>query len=136
MRLIDRTVALAAAMVVTGCAFALAFRRPAIRLLFERGSFTPESTDLVSAVFLGLGPSMIGWGLIEITARSLFALDRRWPPVLAIAIPALVNVTFTMRLHTTAPEWLGVGSSAGLLAGFLALFAILHAARKNWEARS
>ena len=42
---------------------------------------------MVSAVFLGLGPSLVGWSLIEITARSLFALNRPWPPVLAIAIP-------------------------------------------------
>jgi hypothetical protein len=52
--------------------------------------------------------------------------------VLAIAIPALVNVTLTLRLHPAQPEWLGVGSSVGLMAGFLTLFAILHTARKNW----
>ena len=47
--------------------FALAFRRAGrSRLLFQRGSFTAESTRLVSAVFLGLGPSLIGWSLLEI----------------------------------------------------------------------
>ena len=79
-RLIDRTLALAALLVVAGCAFALAFRRPAIALFFQRGNFTVESTTLVSAVFLGLGPSLVGWSLLEITSRSLFALDRPWPP--------------------------------------------------------
>ena len=29
------------------------------------------------------GPSLIGWSLIEILSRSLFALDRPWPPVIA-----------------------------------------------------
>lgn len=133
LRLIDRTTALTAIAAVAGCAFALVFREQAIALLFERGSFTAESTRLVSAVFLGLGPSLIGWSLIEITARSLFALNRPWPPVIAAAIPLLVNVAITWRLHVAQPEWLGAGASAGLLAGFLALFAILHAARKNWS---
>jgi putative peptidoglycan lipid II flippase len=131
LRLIDRTVAVAALVAVSGCAFALAFRTPAIRLLFERGSFTPESTQLVAAVFLGLGPSLVGWSLIEITARALFAMDRPWPPVLALAIPVVVNVAITLRLRPSA-EWLGVGSSVGLMAGFVALFAMLHVARKGW----
>jgi putative peptidoglycan lipid II flippase len=130
-RLIDRTVAVAALVAVAGCAFALAFRTPAIRLLFERGSFTPESTQLVAAVFLGLGPSIVGWSLIEITARALFAMDRPWPPVLALVIPVAVNVAITLRLRPGA-EWLGVGSSVGLMAGFVALFAMLHVARKGW----
>jgi putative peptidoglycan lipid II flippase len=131
LRLIDRTVAVAALVAVAGCAFALAFRTPAIRLLFERGSFTPESTQLVAAVFLGLGPSLVGWSLIEITARALFAMDRPWPPVLAVAIPVVMNVGITLKLRPGA-EWLGVGSSVGLMAGFAALFGMLHVARKGW----
>jgi putative peptidoglycan lipid II flippase len=126
LRLIGRTVGLAALVAVAGCAFALTFRVPAIRLLFERGSFTPQSTRMVAAVFLGLGPSLIGWSLIEITARSLFALSRPWPPVIAATIPLLVNVVYTLRAQPLAPEWIGVGSSVGLLAGFLTLFVILR----------
>jgi len=133
LRLIDKTIAFAAAAAIGGCAFALLFREPAVRLLFERGNFTDESTRIVSAAFLGLGPSLIGWSLIEITARSLFALNRPWLPVIAIAIPVLVNVTVTLRLHPIQPEWLGAGSSIGLLAGFLALFGLMHTARKGWK---
>jgi putative peptidoglycan lipid II flippase len=133
LRLIDRTVALSALAAVAGCAFALFFRRPAIELLFQHGSFTAESTRMVAAVFLGLGPSLVGWSLIEITSRSLFALERRWPPVLCAAIPAFVNMILTVRLHAAAdPALLGAGSSAGLMVGFLVLFALLHAGRKRW----
>jgi len=133
LRLIDRTLGLAALAAVGGCAFALLFREPAIRLFFERGNFTAESTRMVSAVFLGFGPSLIGWSLIEITARSLFGMNRPWPPVVAAAIPLGVNVALTNRLPAGA-EWLGAGSSIGLMAGFATLFAILHAARKSWSA--
>jgi putative peptidoglycan lipid II flippase len=132
LRLIDRTVAGAALIAVAGCAFALWFREPAIRLFFQRGEFTGMSTRMTSAVFLGLGPSLIGWSLIEITSRSLFALDRRWPPVLAVAVPLLLNVTVTMRLHTAEPQLLGVGSSVGLFAGFVVLFTLLHTGRRRW----
>jgi putative peptidoglycan lipid II flippase len=131
-RLIDRTIALAALAVVAGCAFAVAFRQPAIALIFQRGNFTADSTNLVAAVFLGLGPSLVGWTLIEITSRSLFALDRPWPPVIAALIPPLFNVTLTLWLHPHQPQWIGVGASLGLLAGFAALFVVMHANRRRW----
>jgi putative peptidoglycan lipid II flippase len=132
VHLIDKTIGLAALGAVAGCAFALAFRQPAVALLFQRGSFTAESTRMVSAVFLGLGPSLVGWSLLEITSRSLFALERRWPPVIAAVIPVLVNIVLTTRIGPARPELIGLGSSLGLLTGFAALFAMMHTRRKRW----
>jgi len=132
LRLIDRTIAITALVAVAGCAFALLFRRPAIELLFQRGSFTAESTALVSAAFLALGPSVIGWSLLEILSRSLFALDRPRAPVIAASLPVLINVTLTLRIGSLRPELLGLGASVGLLAGFLFLFVIAHTSRKRW----
>jgi putative peptidoglycan lipid II flippase len=135
LRLIDRTVALTALAAVGGCGFALLFRQPAIALLFQRGSFTAQSTRMVSAVFLGMGPSLIGWSLIEVMSRSLFGLDRPWPPVIAAAIAVALNVTLTLRLQSSRPELLGLGAAVGLLAGFAALFAMAHARRRRWMAQ-
>jgi len=135
-KLIDKTTAWAALAAVGGCAFALIFRRPAIALFFQHGRFTQDSTQMVSAVFLGLGPSLVGWSLIEILARSLFALDRPWPPVIAAWIPVAFNVTLTLWLASYQPQLVGVGASAGMLAGFLALFVIGQLRRRRWTAAS
>jgi len=132
LRLIDKTIALTALIAVCGCAFALIFRQPAIALLFQRGSFTAESTHLVASAFLALGPSLIGWSLMEILARSLFAVDRPWPPVIAAFVPVLLNVAITMRIGPLHPEYLGLGSSVGLLAGFAVLFVMAHNSRQRW----
>jgi len=132
LRLIDRTVALTALVAVTGCAFALLFRKPAIALLFEHGQFKAESTRLVSAAFLALGPSLVGWSLIEITGRSLFALERPWPPVLAAMLPVLINVSVTLGLHSMRPDLIGLGASVGLMTGFAVLFAMAHTSRRQW----
>jgi putative peptidoglycan lipid II flippase len=131
-QLIDRTTGLAALAAVGGCGFAVLFRRPAIELLFQHGNFTTESTRMVSAVFLGLGPSLVGWSLIEISSRCLFALNRPWPPVIAVTLALLLNVTFTTRLHAPQPYLIGIGVSLGLLAGFVVLFAIIHLNRRRW----
>jgi putative peptidoglycan lipid II flippase len=130
-RLIDKTLAVAAMAAVGGCTVALLLRQPAIALLFQRGSFTAQSTHLVSEVFLGLAPSLIGWSLLELTGRALFALDRPWLPVFAAMIPVLCNVTLTLLLHSARPELLGVGASTGLMLGFLVLFAAAHANRRR-----
>ena len=132
LRLIDRTIAVTALIAVSGCGFAIYFREPAIALLFQRGSFTAESTSLVASAFVALAPSVIGWSLIEVLSRSLFALDRRWPPVIACMIPVIVNILLTVRTGSIRPEFLGLGASVGLMAGFLVLFTMAHASRGRW----
>ena len=136
LRLIDRTIALTALVAIAGCSFAMVFREPAIRLMFQRGSFTAQSTQLVAAAFLTLAPSLLGWSMIEILSRSLFALDRRWPAVIAAMVPVLVNASISVRLGPARPEYLGLGSSVGLIAGFAVLFAITHITRRNWLAQA
>ncbi len=131
-RLIDRTTALAALGAVGGCGIAILLREPAIRIVFQRGEFQSQSTALVSAVFLTLGPSVIGWSLLEIMSRALFALDRPWPPVIAAWIPVIFNVAWTLSLQNDSPQWIGLGASLGLLAGFLVLFAVARTYRTRW----
>ena len=131
-RLIARTVGWAALVVVFGCIIGMLFRYPAIEILFQRGSFGRESTELVSAAFLGLAPCLVGWSLMEILARSLFALDRRWPPVVAAFVPVLVNATLTSRFGFSQPHWIGVGASLGAFAGFAVLLAISLTYRQRW----
>lgn len=135
-RLIDRTLGLAALAAVAGCAVAIAFRHPVVAILFQRGNFTADSTNLVSTVFLALAPSLIGWSLLELTGRSLFALDRPVLPLCAACIPVLVNVALTLGLNSRLPQLIGLGASVGLMMGFLVLFGAAHAGRKRWMAAS
>jgi putative peptidoglycan lipid II flippase len=136
VRLVDRTVGFASIAAVVACVIGILVRTPIISLLFERGSFTAYSTLLVSGVFLGLAPCLIGYSLLELTARSLFALNRPLLPLVAAAVPVTVNVVVSSLLWHFAPqrfarpEYLGVGASAGLLAGFTVLIAGAH-----WQRR-
>ena len=132
LRLIDRTVGLAAMAAVTACAVAIAFREPVIRLMFQRGSFTAESTALVSAVFLGLAPSLIGWSLLEITSRGLFALDRPWLPAAVALLPLGLNMAVTLAVRPVVAHMIGMGASLGLLVGFGTLILLTNARRGAW----
>lgn len=130
-RLIDRTLMLAAGAAVGGCAAAILLREPVIALLFQRGSFTQASTQLVAAVFLGFAPSLIGWSLLELTARSMFALDKTGLPLIAAAFAVAVNLAVLAVTQSPAPAHIGVGSSAGLILAFLLLFAASRAQRRK-----
>jgi putative peptidoglycan lipid II flippase len=130
-KLIDSGVFLMAIAAVLSCVLGVLLRKPVIALLFERGSFTAESTELVSAVFLGFAPSLIGWALLELIARCFFALNRPKLPLIAAFIPITVNLVVTSILRSegrlTSPITIGLGASIGFLAGFAALFAMIHA---------
>jgi putative peptidoglycan lipid II flippase len=133
-RLMDRTLLIAASIAIGGCAFALLLREPVIALVFQRGSFTHESTLMVSAVFLGLGPALVGWSLIEVASRSLFALNRPWPAVIAAGIPVLLNAALTLRFHLSDPHWIGAGASIGVGFAFLVLLVLIRWNRDRWLA--
>ncbi len=131
--LIDRGVGLMALAATASCAIGMLLRTPVIALLFERGNFTADSTRLVSAVFLGFAPSMIGWALLDLIARCFFALDRWRLPLIAAFIPITLNLAITSFLRASGtlgdPALLGLGASVGLLAGFAALFVMIHLGR-------
>jgi peptidoglycan biosynthesis protein MviN/MurJ (putative lipid II flippase) len=88
-------------------------------------------------VFLGFAPSIVGWALLEITSRSLFALNRPWLPMCAAAIPVGFNLVFSAVMRAnglTQPEFVGLGASCGLLLAFVVLLGLAHGLRKRFDA--
>jgi putative peptidoglycan lipid II flippase len=131
--LIGRSVRLAAGFALAAVAIGLLVRTEAIAILFQRGSFTPESTALVAAVFLGFAPGILGWTLMDLGSRCLFALNRAKLPVIAGLVPVSVNLAVMLALgwphRTVHPNLLAVGASVGLLCGFGALFVGIRLSR-------
>ncbi len=123
---IGRSVRIMAACALGACGIGLLMRTQVIAILFQRGSFTQESTLLVSAVFLGFAPAIVGWSLMDLGSRCLFALGCPKLPVLAAIVPVSINVivmlAFGWPYSLRHPSMLALGASAGLLAGFAALY--------------
>ncbi|HZY45318.1 MAG TPA: murein biosynthesis integral membrane protein MurJ, partial [Anaerolineae bacterium] len=101
--------------------------RPAVQLLFERGKFTSDATDLVTFAVQGYAIGLIGQSLLEVCARTFYAQQDTATP-LFVAIGAMaVNILASVILKGT----LGVGglalaNSIGVTIEVLGLLIILR----------
>jgi putative peptidoglycan lipid II flippase len=84
------------------------FTEPLIRLLFERGAFTPETTIAVSRVQLWLLPQIPFYVLAMLGARVLSALDGN-AVVLRIAA---INLAMNVLGNYVLMRWYGVAGIA------------------------
>jgi putative peptidoglycan lipid II flippase len=104
---------------------------PIIRLLFERGKFTPQSTQHVSAVLMYLAPGLTAFSLVNIFARAFFALgDVKMPmriSMVCLTVNLILSVLFLFVLQLGAA---GLGL-ANTMSSILNLGLLSFALRKK-----
>jgi putative peptidoglycan lipid II flippase len=109
-------------LLVPAAAATIVLARPIVEVLYERGEFDAQSTDLVTtalAVF-AISLPLSGWNLI--LTRTFFSLQRPWLPT-TLALGALVvNVAVSLALYPIGIEGvvLGTVASNGVLTALLA----------------
>ena len=99
---------------------------PIVRLLYERGKFGPDATLETAYALQCLGPSLVGYSLVNIFARAFFALgDTRTPMQISI-VCLVVNLIFAVILVFPLQQGgFGVANTASsTLNCFLLLFAL------------
>lgn len=100
-----------------------AFGVPIIRVLFEGGSFTPESSALTGAVFARYALGMVGFALLDLLAKAYYAMgDTRVPLLVNLGVLAgnfLLNLVLTALFP--APGALAAGTALAMTLGGAAL---------------
>lgn len=71
-------------------------RQPIVSLLFERGEFTAQSTELVVWALLWYSVGLVGHSVVEILARAFYALHDTKTPVLVGAAAMSLNLVFSI----------------------------------------
>jgi putative peptidoglycan lipid II flippase len=110
-------------------------RHDIIRLLYERGQFSAQSTDLVAWALLWYAVGLVGHCIVEIGSRAFYALhDTRTPVFVGVGAMSL-NLVFSLlfsRLFITI-GWLPHGglALANSLATFLEALVLLYLMRKK-----
>jgi len=99
---------------------------PIIRLLFERGKFTAESTARATLALECLGGSLVGYSLVNVLARAFYAVgDTKTPMKISIFCLGL-NLVFVLILVWPLRQG-GLGLANTISSGFnfaLLLFAL------------
>jgi len=107
----------------------LTLAEPTVRLLFERGKFQVGSTHRVSIALACLAPSLVAYSLVNVLARSFYALGDTHTPM-RISIAALVANLF-LALWLLGPFRQGGLGVANTLSSALNVWLLFHALRKK-----
>jgi len=91
-------------------------RTPIVRLLYERGEFTPEATEQVAYALGILTLGIVGYGLVSILTRAFFAVENGKTPMIVTLFALIINFVVALIFI----EFLAIGAVA------LALMAALN----------
>lgn len=71
-------------------------RVPLVQVLYQRGAFTAQSTEMVAWALLWYAAGLVGHALVEILSRAFYALhDTRTPVTVGVAAMGL-NIVFSL----------------------------------------
>lgn len=110
-------------------------RVPLISLLFERGKFDPQSSQLVAWALLWYAAGLVGHSLVEIVSRAFYAMQDTKTPVLVGAAAMSLNVILSLGFSAifNRAGWMPHGglALANSLATTLEMVALLLLMRRR-----
>ena len=71
-------------------------RTPLVALLYQRGAFSAQSTELVAWALLWYAAGLVGHALVEILSRAFYALHDTRTPVIVGVITMGLNIGFSL----------------------------------------
>jgi putative peptidoglycan lipid II flippase len=89
---------------------------PLIRLLFEYGAFTAESTRFTYWALIWYAIGLAGHATVEIVDRVYYALHDTWTPVKAASLAFTINLAFGLILMWTPLNYGGLALANSLAA--------------------
>ena len=77
----------------------LVLAEPMTRLVYERGAFGPDSTDMVTQALFWFSLSLPFSGVNLLLTRTFFSLQRPWMPTALAGLTLLINAIVSYALH-------------------------------------
>ncbi len=69
-----------------------------VKLIYERGEFTPESTLLTSSALMFYAIGMIGYGMMEFLNKAFYAMQDSKTPMKTSVVAILINLVLSIVL--------------------------------------
>lgn len=80
-------------------------RKPLVAVLYQRGAFTAQSTELVAWALLWYAAGLVGHALVEILSRAFYSLHDTRTPVMIGAGAMTLNVLFSYAFSSLFLSW-------------------------------
>jgi putative peptidoglycan lipid II flippase len=110
-------------------AIALTLAEPIVRLIFERGKFTPDATHRAALALACLAPGLLMFSMSNILARAFYALKDIKTPVVISVFCLILNLGFALWLVQARRE-AGLATANTLSACFNVTLLIYALRRK------
>ncbi|MCR5826421.1 MAG: polysaccharide pyruvyl transferase CsaB [Oscillospiraceae bacterium] len=105
------------------CAMMCAFGTDIIRVIFESGNFTEESTAITGSIFMMYAFGMCGFSALDLLNKAYYAMKKTLVPLLVNLGILLVNLALNGFFHTG--PGVALATSIALTLGALAMAAQL-----------
>jgi putative peptidoglycan lipid II flippase len=105
----------------------MALAVPIVRLIFERGAFTPDATLATAAALQFYAIGLAGYSVVRIASPTFYALGRNRIPVVVSVITVLINAGLNIALvRVLGFRGLALGTSIAALFNAITLFVMLR----------
>jgi putative peptidoglycan lipid II flippase len=99
---------------------------PIVRLLYERGAFAPDQTDVVAAALAAFMAGLTFNGTMLMLNRAFFSLQSPWVPTLIALGNLVLNAALDAALYRVGVWGIPMATSVVNLAGSAALLVVLR----------
>jgi putative peptidoglycan lipid II flippase len=105
----------------------MALSSPIIRVIFERGRFTPADTAATAAALQFYAIGLVGYSVVRIASPTFYALGRNRTPVTVSILTMVVNAVLNYALvRTLGFRGLALGTSIAALFNAVTLLILLR----------
>ncbi len=122
-------------------AMLMVLAEPMVRLLFQHGAFTADSTRRASFALMCLAPSLLTYSAVNVMARAFYALGDTKVPMQISAVCLCLNIVVLLPLIFMFPKGLEAGALgvANALSSLLNVGLLSYALKRKmpkWEVQS
>ncbi len=119
-------------------AMLMVLAEPMVRLLFQHGAFTADSTRRASFALMCLAPSLLTYSAVNVMARAFYALGDTKVPMQISAVCLCLNIVVLLPLIFMFPKGLQAGALgvANALSSLLNVGLLSYALKRKmpkWE---
>ena len=113
-------------LLVPASVAAAVLAEPIVRLLYERGEFTPDQTPVVAAALAAFTTGLAFNGMMLMLNRAFFALQSPWIPTWVAAFNLTLNTLLYIPLYRVGTWGIPLAISLSNVAAALVLLVLLR----------